>query len=369
MSRRFAIPLSYNPVPTYALATKLGEYSERHHNDIVEDFEAGIRALTHSSYAVGLSSGTAAIHLGLKALGVEPGDRVIVPTFTYVASVNPILYLNAIPIFVDSEPETWNMDPGLLEAAIRICLQDGNKPKAMIVVHTYGMPARMKEILEISARFQIPILEDAAEAIGSSFEGKPLGSLGRLGVISFNNNKILTTYGGGVLITDHQDVASQAQYWATHSRKDMPYYEHEEIGYNYRMGPINAAVGAVGLGELEKNVATHKRTFENYIAELGNIAGVSWQREHAGACSNRWITCLQVERNLKRMRDALDKESIETRPVWKPMHLQPLYKKYTALLNGTAQQLFEKGVCLPSGHCISTEKMQEIIGLVKRQLS
>ena len=365
MRPKFTIPLSYNPIDATALARKLEEYSHRHHNDLVDDFESKIRELTGAKYAVGLNSGTAAIHLALKALGVQEKDRVIVSTFTYVASVNPILYLNAEPVLVDSEAIGWNMDPELLEAAIRDCIKEGKKPKAIIVVHTYGMPAKMKEILEIARRYDIAVLEDAAEAIGSTYQTKAVGALGEIGILSFNNNKTLTTYGGGMLLTDNKSFADNVHLWSTHSRKNLPHYEHDELGFNYRLGPLNAAIGMVGLERLKENVLARRKIFDTYTSSLGTVPGVDWQRETRDSVSNRWITCLLFQTNLEKIRTALDQQGIETRPLWKPMHLQPLFQKCKSFLNGTSQRLFEQGVCLPSGNDLGGEEIGRIVEKIK----
>ena len=389
MRSKFTIPLSYNPIDATALARKLEEYSHRHHNDLVDDFERKIRELTGAKYAVGLNSGTAAIHLALKALGVQEKDRVIVSTFTYVASVNPILYLNAEPVLVDSEGTGWNMDPELLEQAILSCIKEGKKPKVIIVVHTYGMPAKMKEILEIARRYEIAVLEDAAEAIGSTYQSKSVGALGDIGILSFNNNKTLTTFGGGMLLTNDKSYADQAYLWSTHSRKDLPHYEHDELGFNYRLGPLNAAIGMVGLERVKENVLARRKIFDTYASSLGTIPGVDWQRETGDSVSNRWITCLLFQNlrasfaplpaprlrqtgprlrgrtNLEKIRTVLDQQGIETRPLWKPMHMQPLFLKCKSFLNGTSQRLFEQGVCLPSGNDLTPENIQEIIEKIK----
>ena len=365
MRRKFTIPLSYNPINASVLSKKLKEYADRHHNDLVDDFESKIREYTGAKYVVGLNSGTAAIHLGLKALGVQEKDRVLVPTFTYVASVNPILYLNAVPVLVGTEAIGWNIDPERLEAAIRGCLRDGKKPKVIIAVHTYGMPARMNEILEIARRYDIAVLEDAAEAIGSTYQNRPVGTRGAIGILSFNNNKIVTTYGGGALITDNQHFADKVLFWSTHSRKSLPYYEHDEIGFNYRLGPLQAAIGLVGLEELNKNVAARRKIFDTYISSLGTLPGVDWQREPKDSFSNRWITCLVFQSNLEKIRTALDNLGIETRPLWKPMNRQPLFDKCKAYLNGTSEQLFAHGLCLPSGHNLAPNMIKVIVEQVK----
>lgn len=238
----FKIPLSYNPIPTEALVNVLDAYKDKHHQTIIDDFEKEICTITGSSYAVALNSGTSAIHLGLKLLGVGKGDIVICPTFTYIASVNPVLYLGAEPVFVDCELQTWCMDPGLLEEALSDLERKGKKPKAIVVVYAYGMPGRIDALVAIAKRYDVPILEDAAEALGSTSQGRHMGTIGDVGIISFNNNKIVTTYGGGALLVKTKAEYNKVLFWATQAREDKPYYEHNEIGFNYRMGPLNAAV-------------------------------------------------------------------------------------------------------------------------------
>ncbi len=365
MRSKFAIPLSYNPIDASALAQKLNEYSDRHHDEIIVDFEAQLCDITGSGFAVALNSGTSAIHLGLKSLGVGENDYVIASTFTYVATINPILYLRAIPVFVDSERSTWNMDPELLEQAILQCKKENKKPKAIIVVHTYGTPARLDRILEIATRYEIPVLEDAAEAIGSMYQQKGLGTLGEVGVLSFNNNKLLTTYGGGALLTKDKTVFEKVLYWATHSRENLPYYEHAELGFNYRMGPVNAAMGLVQLADLPFKVHKRREIFSAYRKLLDGIPGAEWQREPTHAISNRWISGLVLTANQDKIRQALFQQGIETRPLWKPMHIQPVFKSYQSFLNDTSSFLFKNGFCLPSGCQLTDEEIELVVKVVK----
>jgi len=365
MRRQFTIPLSYNPIDADQLVKKLHEYSNAHHDDMIEDFEQKLGLAAGTKYAVALNSGTSAIHLGLKALGVGEKDLVLVSTFTYVATVNPILYLNAIPVFIDSERETWNMDPDVLESAIKSSISGGKKPKVILVVHTYGMPAQMDRILEVSHHYDIPILEDAAEAIGSSYNNKPLGSFGEIGILSFNNNKILTTYGGGALLTNNLSIAEKTLKWSTQSRENLPYNEHSETGFNYRLSPLNAAVGLAELESLESNVAKRRTIFDTYRNLLGDLPGVAWQPEPANSFSNRWFTCMVLRHDVDAVRQILDSQNIETRPLWKPMHLQPLMKTYPAFANGTSEELFNTGLCLPSGNNLREDDISKIVEQIK----
>jgi dTDP-4-amino-4,6-dideoxygalactose transaminase len=360
----FTIPLSHTAVPTEALLSVLQSYSSRNNNDLVTDFEKSIGKVTGANYAVALNSGTAAIHLGLKALEVQVDDIVLVSTFTYVASVNPIRYLGAIPFFIDSCSDDWNMDPVLLEEAIEKCIRSGKKPKAILVVHTYGMPAKMKEIKRISVKYQIPILEDAAEAMGSTYEGQCVGTLTEIGIFSFNNNKLFTTYGGGALITNNQEVAAKVNLWAGQSRDNLPFYEHREIGFNYKMSPLNAAAGLAQIESLSGKITGRRKTFASYQSQLGEKTG--WQVEAANCFSNRWITAVLLPgRVVSEVQNLLASKGIETRPVWKPMHLQPVFKVFQSNVNGTSEELFASGVCLPSGNSLTPEDVQEICKVIK----
>jgi len=354
------IPLSYTPIPTEQLLSLLKAYSNRNHNDLVTDFEKRICEVTGAKYAIALNSGTAAIHLGLKALDVQTDDIVLVSTFTYVASVNPIRYLGAIPFFIDSCGDDWNMDPVLLEEAIEQCIHSGKKPKVILVVHTYGMPAKMKEIKRIANQYQIPILEDAAEAMGSTYDGKHVGTLTEIGIFSFNNNKLLTTYGGGALVTDNQEIAVKVNSWAGQSRDNLPFYEHREIGFNYKMSPLNAAAGLAQFGSLSEKINDRRKIFAIYQKQLEGKVG--WQVEGPNIFSNRWITAVTLPRGIKvnDVQNTLAAKGIETRPVWKPMHLQPVFRSFQSCTNGCAERLFESGICLPSGEGLIDTQVREI---------
>src|SRR5690606_39702073 len=294
LAMKYTIPLSYNPVDTDKLAEVLRRYEGEHHNAMVRDFEKAIADYTGVKYVLALNSGTAAIHLGLIALGVGAGDEVLVPDFTYVASVNPVLYLGARPVFIDSERVTWGMDPELLEEAIKKRQAAGILPKAIIVVHVYGMPAQTPAICAIGDKYGIPVLEDAAEALGSRLHGNHVGTQGKLGILSFNNNKILTTYGGGAIITDDESLYRRTLFLAEQAREDMPYYDHREVGYTYRMGPLNAAMGLAQWGMLGGYIERRRAIFMQYHVLLED-AEVTFLEEHPGTQSNRWLTTLVLE--------------------------------------------------------------------------
>jgi dTDP-4-amino-4,6-dideoxygalactose transaminase len=362
--KNFSIPLSYTPIPAEELLSVLQSYANRNHNDLVSDFENKICQVTGSKYAVALNSGTAAIHLGLKALDVQTDDIVLVSTFTYVASVNPIRYLGAIPFFVDSCKDDWNMDPVLLEQGIEQCIRSGKKPKVILVVHTYGMPAKMKEIKQIATHYQIPVLEDAAEAMGSMYEGLHVGTLTEIGIFSFNNNKLFTTYGGGALVTNNQEVAAKVNLWAGQSRDNLPFYEHREIGFNYKMSPLNAAVGLAQLESIEFKISGRRKVFASYHEQLSEKVG--WQVESSSAFSNRWITAVSLPPGIKvsDVQNKLAEKGIETRPVWKPMHLQPVFKEFKACANGTAERLFASSLCLPSGNNLEAPELDRIYRII-----
>jgi dTDP-4-amino-4,6-dideoxygalactose transaminase len=324
-----------------------------------------------------LSSGTAAIHLALIILGVKKDDEVICSSFTFSGSCNPIMYEKAIPVFVDSESETWNMDPQLLEEAIQDRItKKGKKPAAIIVVHLYGMPAKIQEVMDIARRYDIPVIEDAAEALGSTYEGKKLGTFGDLGVFSFNGNKIITTSGGGALISERAEWIQKARFLATQARDPAPHYEHSQVGYNYRLSNVAAGIGRGQLMVLPDRIAQRRAVFDHYIQHFGNQTGFQFLKEPERCFSNRWLTTVLIEPDLaagltsERLRLHLEGENIESRPLWKPMHLQPVFKSCPAYVNGTSQNLFEKGLCLPSGSNLTEAQLERIkstIQLVTKQ--
>ena len=325
---------------------------------------------------VALSAGTAALHLGLILLGVQPGDEVICQSFTFAASANPIAYLEATPVFVDSEKETWNMDPVLLEEAIKDRLEKtGRLPKAIIPVHLYGMPVKMDEVMEVANRYGIPVLEDSAEALGSEYKGRKCGTFGEYGVLSFNGNKMITTSGGGALICPSEEKAKRALFYATQAREQAPHYQHEKIGYNYRMSNICAGIGRGQMFVLDEHVARRREIHDLYVKLLAGMKGVKvmCQPEGEGFNSNYWLTCITVEPEeagftREDVRLALDADNIESRPLWKPMHLQPVFKDAPFYGNGTSERLFEIGLCLPSGPTL-TDKDVERVAKVVKQLS
>ena len=347
----YAIPLSYNAIDIPALTGVLQRYEGKPHHQLVADFEAALRQASGAPEVVALNSGTAALHLALRLLGVGPGDTVAVATFTYVASVSPVIYCGATPVFIDSEEETWNMDAGLLERALDELARQGRKPKAIIVVHAYGMPARMAELMAVAARWEIPIIEDAAEAFGSTIDGRWAGTLGAMGIYSFNNNKAMTTFGGGALLLPDGRLAEQARFLATHAREDKPYYHHDVAGYNYAINPLAAAYGLGQVGQAARLVGLRRKIFETYGKELKEIPTLTWQKERAGVESSRWLTTVRLKTNLSERVLALlmGQGDYEIRRVWKPMHLQPLFAGAKAHLSGVAEALFNEGLCLPSG--------------------
>ena len=323
---------------------------------------------------VALSAGTAALHLGLILLGVEPGDEVICQSFTFAASANPIAYLEATPVFVDSEKDTWNMDPVLLEMAIKDRLaKTGRLPKAIIPVHLYGMPVKMGEVMEVANRYGIPVLEDSAEALGSEYKGRKCGTFGEYGVLSFNGNKMITTSGGGALICPNEEKAKRALFYATQAREQAPHYQHEKIGYNYRMRNICAGIGRGQMFVLDEHVARRREIHDLYVKLLAGVKGVKvmCQPEGEDFNSNYWLTCITVdpeEAGFTRedVRLALDEDNIESRPLWKPMHLQPVFKNAPFYGNGTSERLFEIGLCLPSGPTLTDEDVERVTKVVKQ---
>ncbi|MEA3460544.1 MAG: aminotransferase class I/II-fold pyridoxal phosphate-dependent enzyme [Bacteroidota bacterium] len=338
----------------------------------VDAFERAIAAYCGVKEAAALSSGTAAIHLALIILGVKAGDEVIASSFTFSATVNPIVYQGATPVFVDSEPGTWNMDPELLEQAIRERLNLGKRVKAIIPVHLYGMPANMEAILEIAARYDIPVIEDAAEALGSRFNGKAAGSFGHIGILSFNGNKILSTSGGGMLISDDPELVRQARFLSTQARDQAPHYQHSQIGYNYRMSNLLAGVGRGQIEVIEERVRQRRDNHLFYLDHLEGVNGISFLKEPDEAYfSNYWLTTILIDSASSgisnyQLMEEMEKHNIETRPLWKPMHLQPVFANAPAYVNGTSERLFQQGLCLPSGSNMSDEDRARILEVLQQ---
>ena len=333
----------------------------------VNGFEQDICNYTGATSCSALSSGTAAIHLALILLGVTEGDEVLCSSFTFSATANPIAYQKAIPVFVDSEKDTWNMDPVLLEQAIKERLAKGKKPKVVIVVHLYGMPAKIEEIMAVADAYDIPVIEDAAEAIGSSYKGKALGTFGKMGIFSFNGNKIITTSGGGALISDTPELCQKATFLATQARDAEPHYQHSHIGYNYRMSNIVAGIGRGQMEVLNDRVEVRRRVFRIYKEELSGIKAISFVEEPKGYYSNRWLTTILTDcfGRREKLRLALEVENIESRPLWKPMHLQPVFEKYPSYTNRVSEDLFDRGLCLPSGSNMSDSDLKRVITKIK----
>jgi dTDP-4-amino-4,6-dideoxygalactose transaminase len=330
-------------------------------------FEKQLADYNSVGYGVALSSGTAAIHLALIALGVSTGDEVICPSFTFSGSCNPIVYQSAIPVFVDSEKESWNMDPVLLRQAVEDRIKLGKKPKAIIVVHLFGMPAMMNEIMAIAREYHIPVIEDAAEALGSEYFGKKVGAIGDVGIFSFNGNKIITTSGGGALISNNKTWVDRARFLSSQSRSAVPHYEHEEIGYNYQLSNICASIGLGQMAVLDERVSRRREIFDWYKKNL-NSSAFSFQPEMKEVKSNRWLTTILLNTNTikpEQLRLELEKKNIEARPLWKPMHLQPVFKNAPSYLNGLSESLFERGLCLPSGSNLSREDLEFIGSSIK----
>lgn len=363
----YRIPLSYTPIASDDIAAVLARYASKSHTEMVSDFEKLLAEYTGSRYVVALNSGTAAIHLALKALGVGRGDDVLVSTFTYVATINPIVYLGATPVFIDSEQTTWNLDPELLERAITRRMQNGTKPKAILVVHAYGMPAQLDQIMEIAGRHNIPVVEDAAEAIGSTCNNRALGTFGKVGILSFNNNKLLTTYGGGALLTNDETIYKNALHWASQSRDDRPYYQHSEIGYSYRIASLSAVAGIAAMPQLGRNLASRRAIYDNYRTLLNDW--FDFLPEPASMKSNRWLSTAalrsKVPGRLENLQAHLKGAGIETRPLWKPMDQQPAFVDYPRYLNGTSDQLFSLGLCLPSSDDLGILGVNEVSNAIR----
>ncbi|AND41928.1 DegT/DnrJ/EryC1/StrS family aminotransferase [Cytobacillus oceanisediminis] len=340
----------------------------------VDAFEKEIAQYTGANEAVAVSSGTAAIHLALSLLDVKKGDTVFCSSLTFVASANPILYQGAEPVFIDSEPETWNMSPEALERAFVEAVRERRLPKAVIVVNLYGQSAKMDEILAICHSYDVPIIEDAAESLGSSYKGKLSGTFGKYGIFSFNGNKIITTSGGGMLISNDAESLKKARFLATQSRDPAPHYQHSEIGYNYRMSNILAGIGRGQMGVLDERVIARRSIFSQYYKELSHLPGLHFMPELKNTFSNRWLTALTIDEQAagvssSTLLEALTDENIEARPVWKPLHLQPLFKDvqyYSHKIDqSVSDELFLSGICLPSGSNLSEEELLRVTECIK----
>jgi dTDP-4-amino-4,6-dideoxygalactose transaminase len=337
-----------------------------HVNGLEHDLET---FLGHDVHVAALSAGTAAIHLALVILGVEAGDEVICQSMTFSASANPIVYQGAIPVFIDSEETTWNMSPEYLELAIQDRMKNGKKPKAIIVVHLYGMPACMDEIMAIARRYEIPVIEDAAEALGSTYKGRAVGTFGDIGILSFNGNKIITTSGGGALISSNAEYVKQARFLATQARDHAPHYQHSHIGFNYRMSNVCAGIGRGQMEVLPQRIAQRRYNFDFYKQALGDIKGIRFIADPGkDFYSNHWLTTILVDSNeysIDDIQNALLNDNIDCRPLWKPMHMQPVFKNSYYYGNGVCERLFKSGLCLPSGSNLTDEELNRVVDRIR----
>ncbi|HYE09810.1 MAG TPA: aminotransferase class I/II-fold pyridoxal phosphate-dependent enzyme [Patescibacteria group bacterium] len=330
----------------------------------VTEFENELAVKVRTKAAAALSSGTGGIHLALKAAGVSEGDIVFCPTLTFSATANPIIYQNAIPVFIDSDYETWNMCPRALEEAF---IKYPNV-KAVLVVHLYGLSADIDRISEICMKYNVPLIEDAAESLGSYYKGKHTGTFGEFGIFSFNGNKIITTSGGGMLVSDNEEKIAKARFWATQARDKARHYQHSELGFNYRMSNVVAGIGRGQLKVLDQRVEKKKYIFEFYKRELGQLEGVQFMPINEWCKPNYWLSCITLKGNVKPLDiiEALEQENIESRPIWKPMHMQPFFAKYDFIGTDISEQLFDTGICLPSDTKMTDGDLDRVTQIVKR---
>lgn len=385
------VTLNYQPLKTISTPTKIwlssphmGGMEKKYVDEAFETnwiaplgpnvnaFEDSIKTkLGNSVHVAALSSGTAAIHLGLEILGVGRGDEVLCQSFTFSASANPILYLGAEPVFVDSETDTWNMSPVLLREAIESRIAAHKKPKAIIAVHLYGMPYKVAEIKAVANEFQIPVLEDSAEALGSTYKEEFCGAFGDIGVLSFNGNKIITTSGGGALVSKNKSYTEKAIFLATQARDEAPHYQHSHVGYNYRMSNVLAGIGRGQMVVLSDRVDARRSNHKFYKDALNNFPEITFLEEPEGYFSNRWLSCILTSSYdmREKLRLALLDENIESRPLWKPLHLQPIFSNHKQFMDGTSEALFEKGLCLPSGSSLTQEDLERVVTTIKNVLS
>jgi len=336
----------------------------------VDAFEQEFAAKVGAKHALALSAGTAAIHLALIHLGIGPGDEVIVSTFTFAASANPVVYQGAKPIFIDSETTSWNMDPDLLAETLARKARAGKLPQAVILVHLYGQTADIDRILAICNDYDVPLIEDAAEALGAQYKGRSPGIFGKAGIFSFNGNKIITTSGGGMLVSDDAELIAHARKLATQARDPAPHYQHSEIGYNYRMSNVLAGIGRAQLQALDARVQRKREIFETYQRALGDLPGITFMPEAPWGLHNRWLTTIIVESDQfgatrEDIRLALEAENIESRPLWKPMHMQPVFAGCEAVGGGVSEELFQKGLCLPSGTAMTSADIERVVEIIR----
>lgn len=338
----------------------------------VDAFEQEFCEVVGARHAVAASSGTAALHLALRLLGVQRGDEVFCSTLTFVATANPILYVGATPIFIDSDRTSWNMDPNLLSTALARRAQQGKRPKAVILVHLYGQSADLDPIRLACNQYEVPLIEDVAEALGATYKGKALGSFGKIGIFSFNGNKIITTSGGGMLVTDDEALATQARFLATQARDAAPHYQHSQMGYNYRLSNVLAGIGRGQLQVLSDRVAARRRNFEIYSSALQHLPGMDFMPDANFGTSTHWLSCLTLDPDRsgltrEHLRLAMAAEQIESRPVWKPLHLQPLFRDCEVVGGDVSAELFDRGLCLPSGSNLTDADRDRVIQTIQGQ--
>jgi len=332
----------------------------------VDAFEQEFCQAIGASHAAAVSSGTAALHLALRLIGIKPGDEVVCSTLTFIATASPITYLGAKPLFIDSDRTSWNMNPDLLRETLAKRSHQGKLPKAVVVVHLYGQSADLVPIVEACNKYEIPLIEDAAEALGATYKGRSPGTFGRIGIFSFNGNKIITTSGGGMLVSEDADLVAKARFLATQARDPAPHYQHSEIGYNYRLSNVLAGIGRGQLRILTDRVAARRHNFETYQQELGKLPGIEFMPEAIFGRATRWLTCLTVDPDAfgvdrEQIRLALAQQQIEVRPVWKPLHLQPVFSECDRIDGAIAEDLFDRGLCLPSGSNLTSEDLTRVI--------
>ncbi|MBP1924270.1 dTDP-4-amino-4,6-dideoxygalactose transaminase [Sedimentibacter acidaminivorans] len=334
----------------------------------VNEFEKELASKVGVKHAAAMTSGTGAIHLALKAAGVGEGDIVFCPTLTFSATANPIIYQNAIPVFIDSDYETWNMDPKALQTAFE---KYGDKVKAVLIVHLYGLSADMDKIMKICRRYNVTVIEDAAESLGAYYKGRHTGTFGEFGVFSFNGNKIITTSGGGMLVSNDEEKIKKVRFWSTQSRDAARHYQHSELGFNYRMSNVVAGIGRGQLKVLDQRVAKKKYIFEFYKTELGSLEGVEFMPINDWNEPNYWLSVMKLKGKVRPLdvMEALEKENIESRPVWKPMHMQPFFAEYDYVGSDVSEKLFENGVCLPSDTKMTDEDLERICSIIKERWS
>jgi pyridoxal phosphate-dependent aminotransferase EpsN len=335
----------------------------------VDAFEQEFCEVVGAKHAAAVSSGTAALHLALQLIGVGSGDEVFCSTLTFIATASPITYLGAKPVFIDSDRTSWNLNPDLFRAALDKRAKIGKLPKAVVIVHLYGQSCDIDPILEACNAYEIPLIEDAAESLGASYKSRSPGSFGKIGIFSFNGNKIITTSGGGMLVSDNQKLVEKARFLATQARDPAPHYQHSEIGYNYRLSNVLAGIGRGQLRVLEERVEARRHNFEVYKQALGNLPGIAFMPEAAFGKSTRWLTCLTIDpaafgADREQVRLALAQEKIEARPVWKPLHLQPVFADCECIEGAVAQELFEYGLCLPSGSNLTDEDLERVTSAI-----